>query len=85
MSRQVRCEICNILLGDIKEAKLHKKIKYLCSDCLEEICPRDNDLYHGDSPYKGHLDKGSYVNKQSEDFMNVFSNFFKGSNPHDKR
>lgn len=67
MGRQVRCEICGMLLGDIREAKLHKNIKYLCSDCLDEICPRDeiNTEYNN-----------TYVNKHSEEFVDFFSKLF---------
>lgn len=65
MGRQVRCEICGMLLGDIREAKLHKKIKYLCSDCLEEICPKDNNQQ------TGILDK-------DYDFGEHLSSFFSG-------
>ena len=31
---QCRCNICNKYLGVIRDGKLHKKIVYLCSDCL---------------------------------------------------
>ena len=31
---QCRCNICDKYLGVIRDGKLHKKIVYLCSDCL---------------------------------------------------
>lgn len=33
MGREIRCTGCNKYLGNIIEAKLHKEIRFLCSQC----------------------------------------------------
>lgn len=33
MSKKLFCESCRKYLGEIRDAKLHKDIKYLCKSC----------------------------------------------------
>ena len=33
MSREISCISCNLYLGEIIEARLHKEIRFLCPDC----------------------------------------------------
>lgn len=33
MSIQVKCKKCSVFLGEIRDAKLHKDIIYLCKNC----------------------------------------------------
>jgi hypothetical protein len=35
MSRQIYCIKCKKYLGEIRDAKLHKEINYICKKCLE--------------------------------------------------
>jgi hypothetical protein len=33
MSRIIHCNFCCAYLGEIKEARLHKDIRYICGNC----------------------------------------------------
>jgi hypothetical protein len=37
--REINCHICGIYLGCIRDAKLHKKIRFTCYECSDDFVP----------------------------------------------
>lgn len=37
MSKVINCHYCNKYLGEIRDAKLHKYIVYLCGECQDKL------------------------------------------------
>ena len=50
MSKIARCCVCDKLLGEIRDARLHKDIDYICKTCKEDLYSsmRDSKPLYGE-------------------------------------
>jgi len=39
MDREINCHICGVYLGCIRDAKLHKQIRFTCYSCSDDYVP----------------------------------------------
>ena len=66
--RRVRCCICDKILGEIRDARLHKDIDYICKTCKENLC----------APMMDKTTRDSYDQYPEYDFMEAIQKVMRG-------